>query len=49
MYIYEYGLAEASNEFDFNTTLESLQQKWEGFVPFYFKWFSANRKRKRYN
>ena len=42
---FEYDLAEASNECDFNAKLQSPQQKWEGLIPGYFKWFSANRKK----
>ena len=42
---YEYDLAKASDECDFNANLESLQQKWVGLIPGYFKWFLANRKK----
>ena len=42
---YEYGLSRASNKCNFNAKLQSLQQKWEGLIPGYFKWFSVTRKK----
>ena len=41
--VYEYGLAEALDEDDFNVKLQSLKDCWESFCPGFFDWFKKTR------
>ena len=47
--LYEYGLAESSDEEEFCGKLNSLQQKWESRCEGFFDWFCGNRKQKFIN
>ena len=44
--LYEYGLAESSDENEFSCKLLSLQQKWESRCAGFYDWFCSNRKNK---
>ena len=41
--VYEYGLAEALDEDDFNIKLQSLKDRWESLCPGFFNWFKKTR------
>ena len=41
---YEYGLADASDQNDFEVKLMSLEQRWESLCPGFYNWFVQKRK-----
>ena len=47
--LYEYGLAESSDEEEFCGKLNSLQRKWGSRCKGFFDWFCGNRKQKFIN
>ena len=43
--VYDFGLAEAFDEDDFNAKLASLKSRWESLCPGFFNWFVTHRKK----
>ena len=43
--VYEYGLAEATNEDELNSKLATLKNKWDKAVPGFYNWFVTHRKK----
>ena len=41
---YDYGIAEAIDPDDFNTKLDSLEDRWEALCPGFHQWFIWNRR-----
>ena len=41
--VYEYSIAEALDEDDFNVKLQSLKDRWESLCPGFFDWFKKTR------
>ena len=41
--VYEYGVAEALDEDDFNVKLQSLKDHWESLCPGFYDWFKKTR------